>query len=115
MQEGMLIDYISSASGMLPVIAFAYNYVWLDKVSRIIGIFFIESAISDLMQWVFPSFDMKNTPVVHVFVIINIIFFGIIYYEAFVIKKIKTLTIVLSSIALVIALYFTKNILLFPT
>jgi len=115
MQEGLMFDYISSASGILPVIAFAYSYGWLDRVSRIIGIFFVVSAISDVMQWVFPAFGMKNTPVVHVFVIINIIFFGIIYHEAFVIKKIKTLTIILSALALVIALYFTKNMLLFPS
>jgi hypothetical protein len=115
MQEGLLFDYISSASGILPVVAFAYNYGWLDKVSRIIGIFFIVAAISDLMQWMFPAWGMKNTPVVHVFVIINIIFFGIIYYGAFFIKKLKTLTVILSSLALVTAIYFTKNILLFPS
>src|SRR3569833_362300 len=115
MQEGLMFDYISSASGILPVIAFAYSYGWLDRVSRIIGIFFVVSAISDVMQWVFPAYGMKNTPVVHVFVIIYIIFFGIIYHEAFVIKKIKTLTIILSALALVIALYFTKNMLLFPS
>jgi len=111
-----LFDLISFASGFLPVVAFVYNYGWLDKVSRIIGIFLIVAFVFDVALELLPILGVSNnSPVVHMFVIINIIFFGIIYYEAFFIGKIKTLTIILSSLALVIALYFTKNISRFPS
>jgi len=111
-----LFDLISFASGFLPVIAFIYNYGWLDKVSRLIGAFLIVAFVFDVALELLPLMGVSNnSPVVHMFVIINIIFFGIIYYEAFFIGKIKTLTIILSSLALVIALYFTKNILRFPS
>jgi len=111
-----LFDLISFASGFLPVVAFVYNYGWLDKVSRIIGIFLIVAFVFDVALELLPILGVSNnSPIVHMFVIINIIFFGIIYYEAFFIGKIKTFTIILSSLALVIALYFTKNILRFPS
>lgn len=111
-----LFDLISFASGFLPVIAFIYNYGWLDKVSRLIGVFLIVAFVFDVALELLPILGVSNnSPVVHMFVIINIIFFGIIYYEAFFIGKIKTLTIILSSLALVIALYFTRNIFRFPS
>lgn len=116
MESVRLFDLISTASGLLPVIAFIYNYDWLDKVSRIAGIYFIPALIFDVMSEVLPLFGIgNNMPVIHASVITNIIFFGIIYYEAFFIKKLKTLTIILSSCALVIALYFTKDIFKFPS
>jgi hypothetical protein len=111
-----LFDWISTASGFLPVIAFIYNYGWLDKVSRIIGIFFIVAAIFDVTLQMLPIVGVvNNIPAVHIFVIINIIFYGIIYYDAFFIRRLKTLTILLTSLALAIAVYFTKNLLTFPS
>jgi len=116
MESERLFDLISFASGLLPVIAFIFNYGWLDKVSRIIGIFLIVAFVFDVALEILPVLGTSNnSPVIHLFVITNIIFFGVIYYEAFFIRKLKTLTIILSSAALVIALYFTKNIVLFPS
>lgn len=116
MDAERLFDWISTASGLLPVIAFIYNYGWLDKVSRTIGIYFIPAFVFDATSEALPMLGVSNNmPVIHISVVTNIIFFGIIYYEAFFIKKLKTLTIILSSTALVIALYFTKNILIFPS
>ncbi|MBS1532500.1 MAG: hypothetical protein JSU01_19510 [Bacteroidetes bacterium] len=116
MESELLFDRISFVTGLLPVIAFIYNYGWLDKVSRLIGIYFIPAFIFDFASEILPVLGVNNNiPVIHASVISNIVFFGIVYYEAFFIKKLKTLTIILSSLALVIALYFTKDIFIFPT
>jgi len=116
MDSERLFDILSVASGFLPVLALMFNYGWLDRISRIIGLFLIVSFFFDIALEILPVLGfINNSPVVHAFVIVNIVFFGIIYHEAFVIRKIKTLTIVLSSIALIVALYFTKNIFLFPS
>ncbi|MGZ3777111.1 MAG: hypothetical protein ACXVB0_24605 [Mucilaginibacter sp.] len=116
MDSQILFDRISVASGFLPVLAFIFNYGWLDRIARIIGTFLIVAFVFDIALEILPMLGfINNSPVVHLFVIVNIIFFGIIYYEAFVIKKIKTLSIVLSLLALAVGVYFTKNILLFPS
>src|SRR5215469_2955860 len=116
MDSERLFDIISFASGLMPVIAFIFNYGWLDRISRIIGMYLIVAFVFDIALEILPVLGISNnSPVVHAFVITNIIFFGVIYYEAFFVRRIKTLTIILSSAALVISLYFTKNILLFPS
>ncbi|HWD86983.1 MAG TPA: hypothetical protein VG367_02580 [Mucilaginibacter sp.] len=116
MQEGVLFDYISSASGILPVIAFIYNFGWLDRISRTIGAFFVIAAVFDVALQILPVLGVDNNmPAVHAFVIVNIVFFGVIYYEAFFIPKLKTLTIILISLALAIAVYFTRNLFLYPS
>ena len=116
MESVELFDMISVFSGLLPLFAFIYNYGWLDRISRIIGIYFIPALIFDAASEILPVLGVTNNmPVIHASVVTNIIFFGIIYYEAFFTKKLKMLTIILSSLALVVALYFTKNIFLFPS
>jgi len=115
MTKEQIFDYISSASGLLPLVAFIYNYRYLDKVSKIIGLFLIVSALSDLIQWLLPMWGINNISVVHIFVIINIIFFSIIYYLAFFNGFVKWLTIILCSLALIVAVYFTKDIDAYPS
>jgi len=113
MTKELLFDYFSSASGLFPVIAFLYNYRHLDKTFKIIAAFFIVAVLFDgiLRLWG----KGNNYPVIHVFVIINIIFFGVIYYKAFFIKEVKRLTIILSVIAFLIAVYFTRDLYDYPS
>ncbi len=116
MTKEMLFDYISSASGLFPVIAFLYNYRHLDKISKIIATFFIVAVIFDALNRLLPLLGVANNlPMFHIFVIINIIFFSVIYYKAFVGILTKRVTIVLSVLALIVAVYFTKNIYLYPS
>ncbi|MFI5160211.1 MAG: hypothetical protein ACHQHN_02995 [Sphingobacteriales bacterium] len=116
MTKELLFDYISSASGLFPVIAFLYNYKHLDKTFKIIAAFFIVAVLFDIVLRLWTAWGIGNNyPVIHVFVIINIIFFGLIYYKAFFIKKVKRLTIILSAIAFLIAVYFTKNLNDYPS
>ena len=110
----LIFDYISSASGLLPVIAFAYNYRQLDRISKTIGVFFIIAALADLMQWLLPMWHMNNMPVISAFIIVNIIFFGIIYYKVLINVAMRWLTVVLSVIAGLISLYYSKDIFAEP-
>ena len=52
MTKELLFDYISSASGLFPVIAFLYNYRHLDKTFKIIAAFssklFVTTPVSRL-------------------------------------------------------------------
>jgi hypothetical protein len=113
MTKELLFDYFSSASGLFPVIAFLYNYKHLDKTFKIIAAFFIVAVLFDVILRLWGKGN--NYPVIHVFVIINIVFFGVIYYKAFFIKEVKRLALILSVIAFLIAVYFTKNLYDYPS
>lgn len=116
MTKELFFDYLSSVSGLLPVIAFIYNYRHLDKVSRIIGIYFIVAALFDAILRLLPEAGIDNNiAVIHVFVIVNIAFFGVIYYRAFFIKSFQALAIILSGMSLAVALYFTKDMQIYPS
>jgi hypothetical protein len=115
MTKEALFDIISSLSGIFPLAAFIYNFRYLDRIAKIIGAFLVVSAIADLLQWLLPVWHMPNIPVVHVFVILNIIFFCAIYYKAFFEAYAKKVTLILSAIALVITVWFIKHILDYPT
>jgi hypothetical protein len=116
MTKELLFDYFSSVSGLFPVIAFLYNYKHLDKTFKIIAAFFIVAVLFDIILRIWTACGIGNNyPVIHVFVIINIIFFGVIYYKAFFIKEVKRLTIILSVAAFLIAAYYTKNLYAYPS
>ena len=115
MSKEALFDIISSLSGLIPLIAFAFNFKNLDRIFKLIGVFFIISAFADLLQWLLPFWHYSNIWVVHIFVIVNIVFFCVIYYKAFVNSLNKRITLILSSLALVAGLYSCKDIFEYPT
>lgn len=116
----MSFDYIlatiSTYSGLLPVAAFIYNFRRLDRLMNIIGVFFVVSALVDVLLHQLPNWGVKNNmPFIHVFVIINIVFFCAIYYKAFIADFAKKLTLILCGLSLAITLFFLKNIRQYPT
>jgi hypothetical protein len=116
MSLGYLLEIISTASAILPVIAVLYNYRRYDELMKIIAWFFVISAICDIALWLMPLWGFpNNVPVIHLFVIVNIIFFGIIYYKAFFDKKFKAATLALTGIALAVALFYTTRITVYPS
>lgn len=107
MSKEVILDILSTLSSFLPVIAFIYNYRNLDQISKIIGAFFVTAALFDLILWLIPTWGIRNNvPAVHIFVLINIAFFGVIYYLAFFSKLLKIVTLVLFGIAFIISAYF---------
>lgn len=119
----MSVDYTlricSYISGILPVLAALYNYRHLDKVLKIAAAFFLVSAIFDLMLELTVRMGIGNNhPVIYIFIIISILFFGAIYYYAFFSPVLKKAILILSAIALLITLFnviFIESIWDYPS
>ena len=71
--------------------------------------------MADLLEWLWPIWDLKNSPIIHIFVVVNIAFFGYIYYHVFFNKGSKNLVVIVCMIAAVITIYFTKNFFTYPS
>lgn len=116
MSTEFVLDIISSASGLFPVAAIVYNYKYQDNLLKIISVFFVVSAVFDAILWLLPGWGVtNNVPAVHLFIIINIVFFGVIYFKAFFNKKLKMLTLVLTIPVLGLALLYTRDIWVYPS
>jgi hypothetical protein len=117
MSVGLTLVLISSISGFFPVIAALFNYKHLDNVLKIAAAFFLVESLFDPIMWMLPHwFDVKNNmPSIHINMIVSILFFSVIYYKLFVKPVLKKITIVLSVIALIIALYHSLNLQEYPS
>jgi hypothetical protein len=111
MLVSLLIANLSVASGSLPIAAAAYNYKRLDSLMKLLALFLLISGCFDLTQWIAYNYKphdgkpLNTIPILHLFVIISIIFFGTIYYNLFSKSILKTVTVILSGLALSIAIY----------
>ncbi len=116
MTKELVFGIISSLSGLIPVIALVYNYKHLTGVFKIISAFLITSLVFDILLWVLPYCGISNNvPLMHLFIILNIIYFALVYYKIFFSKSLKIFALVLSSFALVFALYYCKNLNHYPS
>ncbi len=115
MSKEALFDIISSLSGLIPLMALIYNFKNLDRIFKLIGVFFILAALADLLQWLLPYWHFSNIWIVHIFVMVNIVIFCIVYYRAFVSSLNKKVSLILSAAALVAGLYSCKDIFEYPT
>ena len=102
----LFFHQFSGCSGIFPVLAIWYNFRHLDKIFKIIALFFVISFISDLTLLITISLGVRNNlPVINIFYIINIIFFGIIYYYAFFEPLLQKMVAMLSAMVLLFAVY----------
>ncbi|HVW15176.1 MAG TPA: hypothetical protein VHB54_15200 [Mucilaginibacter sp.] len=116
MSYGAVLDLIATYSGLLPVIAFLYNYRHLDSLMKLISAFLIVSALFDILLSLSSDWGLANNmPAIHVYIIINIVFFGFIYYKAFFDERLKKITLVLTGVALLVCLYFAQRLLEYPS
>ncbi|MBS1500639.1 MAG: hypothetical protein JST32_01160 [Bacteroidetes bacterium] len=116
MSYGAVLDLIATYSGLLPVIAFLYNYRHLDSLMKLISAFLIVSALFDILLSLSSDWGVANNmPAIHVYIIINIVFFGFIYYKAFFDERLKKITLVLTGVALLVCLYFAQRLLEYPS
>jgi len=113
------MNYFSLFSGLLPVIAAIYNYKHLDKVLKIVATFFFISTFFDFLLYITPQLGVKNnSPFIHLFTVICIVFFGQIYYRSFHIPLLKKITLALCAITLVAIGYNAiagNSLMSFPT
>jgi len=101
------LAFFSTGSSIIPVIAALFNYKHLDKIMKIVAAFFLVSALSDLTLGLMAYRNVYNNyPVIHVFILLSVLFFGAIYYYAFFNPALKNAILIL---AIVVALFCIIN------
>ncbi len=119
MSAGLFLIYFSSFSGIFPVLAAIYNRKHLDKVLKIVALFFIISACFDLILTVTSKVGIKNnSPFIHLFMIVCALFFGRIYYYAFNSPALKKAAIGLAALSFAVTVWngiYGDTIMSFPT
>jgi len=113
------INFLSVASGIFPLLTALYNYKYLDKTLKIVAIYLFISALFDLVLESGKFFHIiNNLPAIHLFVIVSIIFYGAIYYNAFFEPFLKKLSIIMATIAFFIVILnvvFVEGIWEYPS
>ncbi|WP_295676887.1 hypothetical protein [uncultured Mucilaginibacter sp.] len=119
MPAASILDYSSTISGVLPVLAWLYNHKNLDKGLKIAGIFFLVAFFVDILLELMTTMGVvNNMPLIHLFIVINILFFTAIYYNAFFKPSVKKAIIALAGLALLIVVFniiFVEGIWEYPS
>ena len=98
--------WLSVISDIFPILAAIYNYKYLDSVLKIALGFFIVSLLSDVLQIAFFYLRIPTSnPIIHIYIILSILFFGAIYYHAFFSHLTKEIVVAFSALALFIVLF----------
>jgi len=94
----------STVSGFFPVLAALYNYRNLDKVLKIAAVYFVISVAADVLQEIMKrNGSINNMPVIHAYILISILFFGAMYYNAFFSPLVKKTIIILTCISFLVS------------
>lgn len=109
------LQIISVISGALPVIAAMFNYKYLDKTLKIVTLYLLVSFLFDVGFWLVQRTTQNDMPMVHLYLIISLGFFSVIYYRFFIKMIFKRISISLSIVALLILLYNALKIWEYPT
>jgi hypothetical protein len=112
-----ILNYCSLASGVLPVIVATYTFKNLDRVLKTAAIFFFISIFFDLLLLTATELKVRNnSPFIHFFMAVSMVFWGLIYYHAFHIPLLKKITIILGALCLAAIGYNAiKELMFFPT
>lgn len=113
-----ILNYLSLFSGLFPVIAAIYRYKTLDPVLKPMAIFFFISAFVDTLLLVMPRIGiLDNWPLIHIFIVIMLVFFGRVYYQSFYVnafKKVTTWVCILALIAIGFGVFW-DGLMFFPS
>ena len=114
-----IINSISAFSVLLPISAAIYFYKRYNVTFKILSIFFFVSGIFDLALIVLTRVGfMNNAPLIHLFVCVNILFFGIVYYQTLlssILKKTIIFAIPCLMVITVLNALFVEGIWAFPS
>ncbi len=105
-----MLNYISFATGLLPILAAAINYKNLNYTLKLIAALLLIAFLVDFSAWIYflGYIPIKNNqPFIHLSIIVNLIFFIIIYGRFFYKTKLKQFTIISGSLVLAIILFFS--------
>ncbi|HEY4195745.1 MAG TPA: hypothetical protein VGM63_09435 [Mucilaginibacter sp.] len=119
MTVALVLVYIAMASDFFPALAALYNYRSLDPVLKLMGFFCMVSVIPDLASLVQVATHAKynNLILFHLFDVMAIIFFTLIYHKAFYKPLLKKITLILGGVSLLIVIcstIFIESIWVFP-
>lgn len=121
MSIALILVYVSVISGFFPVFAALYNYRQLDTVLKIMALFCLLSVISDTVSLV-AAYILRltfNAPfVMHLFDMMAVVFFTVIYSKAFYAPVLKKITLILGTVALLVMLFnciFVEGIRAYPS
>lgn len=119
MNISLILTYFSIASGVLPLLAAWYNYKQLDGVLKLFVVFCIVSVAFDLLDMVLAFLKMQNnSPLLHLYILVSVLFYTVIYYKVFykaVFKKIALLLGTITLIAMVCSAIFIQYIWTYPS
>src|ERR1700743_900732 len=106
MSIAIVLLYIATVSDFLPVLVAIYNYRSLDQVLRIMAAFCLVSVIPDLAGLVNVVFKIRynNLFMIHIFDLLAVVFFTLIYCHAFYKQIFKKITLILGSATLLVML-----------
>jgi len=97
MSVAVLLVNITVASNFFPVLAAAYNYRRLDSVMKLMALFCLVSVLPDAAS---PIFKVHNSlPLMHLFDLLAVIFFTMIYCKVFYKPVLKTITLILGGVS----------------
>jgi hypothetical protein len=110
---------ISIASGVFPLIAAIYNYRQLEPVLKLVAAFCLVSAVLDLISMIMAHDGVRNTLFLqHLFDLVAVLFFSVIYYRAFyepILKKIALILGITSFLIVVNNAIFIEGVNSYPS
>ena len=127
MSPQLLLQNLSSLSALLPVAAAILNYKHLNKVQKIAAVFFIVSGLFDLSLLLVRHFNItlitsggraNNAPLIHLFILVSVLFYALIYFHAFnklALKKLSLALSVITGVLIFINAFFIEGLLKFPS
>ena len=122
MSIALVLTYLSVISGFFPVFAALYNYRQLDKVLKIMALFCLLSLIPDMISmvtaYILKLRSFNNLFLMHLYDVIAVVFFTIIYFKVFYKSNLKKITLILGIVAFLTMLYnaiFIEGILVYPS
>ncbi len=119
MSIALLLINISVISGFFPLLAAIYSYRRLDKVLKLMAAFCLMSVLLDMASLVIGYLKMRNNLfLMHLFDLLAVLFFTLIYYHAFYKPVLKKITLILAGVTLLIMIIneiFIESIRVYPS
>jgi hypothetical protein len=116
MPAAVILVNLSVLSGLFPLLAAAWNYQRLDPVLKLVAIFCLLSVIPDLIG---KLVHLRNSIfLIHLFDVMAVVFFSLIYYKAFNKPIFKKITLALGGVSLVVVIcnaLFIEGLLVYPS
>lgn len=113
------INDISALSVLLPIVAALLFYRTYPVPFKILAFFFFISGLFDLALVLLVHFGLSNNaPLIHLFVLVNIVFLGLVYYKTFFSPVVKKLVLILVPSVMMLSIIngiFIEGIWAFPT